>query len=97
MPISDMFGNFASKWLGIHHRLSHGQYIPLLKFLIYGQFLPRFWLYGLWIYGHFGYMVILDIWSILAGPDVDHISGTQRCLVLSIYFGGAQKVFIQVA
>ena len=28
----------------------------------------------------FGYRVISDIWSILAGPDVDHISGTQCIL-----------------
>ena len=37
------------------------------------------------LFHYFGYMVILDIWSILAGPDVDHVSGT-HCMYFSYLY-----------
>ena len=38
----------------------------------------------------FGYMVFLAIWSIFAGPDVDHISGTE-CMYKETPSPGAEK------
>ena len=37
------------------------------------------------LFRDFGYMVIPDIWSILAGPDVDHVSGT-HCMYFSYLY-----------
>ena len=36
-------------------------------------------------WSNFGYMVISDIWSILAGSDVDHIPGT-HCILNQTWF-----------
>ena len=44
-----------------------------VSFRVYGQFIPIFWLYGLWIYGHFGYMVNFSRtkpWTLYPKPGV---------------------------